>query len=81
MTFPRLIWTPDIVPAASVYDIDCYFDSYALLVQAAMVTEKIKLGIVATDCLRRAPTCSHSRSSPWTTSRKAAPSSLWVPAR
>jgi phthiodiolone/phenolphthiodiolone dimycocerosates ketoreductase len=55
MTFPRSIWTPDIVPAASVYDIDCYLDSYALLVQAAMVTEKIKLGIVATDCLRRAP--------------------------
>jgi phthiodiolone/phenolphthiodiolone dimycocerosates ketoreductase len=55
MTFPRSIWTPDIVPAASMYDIDCYLDSFALAAQAAMVTERINLGIVATDCLRRAP--------------------------
>jgi phthiodiolone/phenolphthiodiolone dimycocerosates ketoreductase len=26
MTFPRSIWTPDIVPAAATYDIDCYMD-------------------------------------------------------
>ena len=55
MTFPRSIWTPDIVPAAETYDIDCYLDAYALMTQAAMVTEKIELGIVATDVLRRAP--------------------------
>lgn len=55
MTFPRSIWTPDIVPAAAVYDIDCYLDAFALMTQAAMLTERIKLGIVATDCLRRAP--------------------------
>jgi phthiodiolone/phenolphthiodiolone dimycocerosates ketoreductase len=55
MTFPRSIWTPDIVPAAAVYDIDCYLDSYILAAQAAMVTDRINLGIVATDCLRRAP--------------------------
>jgi len=55
MTFPRSIWTPDIVPAAETYDIDCYMDAYALMTQAAMVTEKIELGIVATDTLRRAP--------------------------
>ncbi len=55
MTFPRSIWTPDIVPAAAVYDIDCYMDAFALATQAAMVTEKIGIGIVATDCLRRPP--------------------------
>jgi len=55
MTFPRSIWTPDIVPAAETYDIDCYLDAYALMTQAAMVTETIELGIVATDVLRRAP--------------------------
>ena len=55
MTFPRSIWTPDIVPAAATYDIDCYMDAFALATQAAMVTEKIGIGIVATDCLRRPP--------------------------
>ena len=55
MTFPRSIWTPDIVPAAAVYDIDCYMDAFALATQAAMVSSKIRIGIVATDCLRRPP--------------------------
>jgi phthiodiolone/phenolphthiodiolone dimycocerosates ketoreductase len=55
MTFPRSIWTPDIVPAAAVYDIDCYMDAFALATQAAMLTKTLRIGIVATDCLRRPP--------------------------
>jgi phthiodiolone/phenolphthiodiolone dimycocerosates ketoreductase len=55
MTFPRTIWTPDIVPAAAVYDIDCYMDAFALMTQAAMVTSRIELGIFAVDALRRPP--------------------------
>ena len=55
MTFPRSIWTPDIVPAAAVYDIDCYMDAFTLMTQAAMVTDKIELGIFAVDALRRPP--------------------------
>lgn len=55
MTFPRSIWTPDIVPAAEVYDIDCYLDAFALMTQAAMETETLEIGLVATDVLRRAP--------------------------
>ena len=46
MTFPRSIWTPDIVPAAETYDIDCYLDAYALMTQAAMVTEELEIGLV-----------------------------------
>ena len=55
MTFPRTIWAPDIVPAAAVYDIDCYMDAFALMTQAAMVTSRIQLGIFAVDALRRPP--------------------------
>jgi len=55
MTFPRTIWTPDIVQAAEVYDIDCYMDAFALMTQAAMVTDRIELGIFAVDALRRPP--------------------------
>ncbi len=52
---PRSIWTPDIVPAAEFYDIDCFMDAFALMAQAATVTSKIGLGIFATDVLRRPP--------------------------
>ena len=52
---PRSIWTPDIVAAAEYFDIDCYMDAFALMAQAAAVTETIKLGIFATDALRRPP--------------------------
>jgi phthiodiolone/phenolphthiodiolone dimycocerosates ketoreductase len=52
---PRSIWTPDIVPAAEYFDIDCYMDAYALMAQAAAVTSKIEIGLFATDSLRRPP--------------------------
>jgi hypothetical protein len=41
----NLVW-------AAVYDVDCYMDAFALATQAAMVTSKIRIGIVATDRLR-----------------------------
>jgi phthiodiolone/phenolphthiodiolone dimycocerosates ketoreductase len=52
---PRSIWTPDIVAAAEHYDIDCYMDAFALMTQAAVVTDKIEIGLFATDTLRRPP--------------------------
>ena len=52
---PRSIWTPDIVAAAAYYDIDCYMDAFALMAQAAALTEKIEIGLFATDTMRRPP--------------------------
>lgn len=54
-TIPRSIWSPDLVAAAEVVDVDWHFDPFVLMAQAAMVTDKIELGVMACDVLRRSP--------------------------
>ena len=54
-TIPRSIWTADIIAAAAHVDVDTALDPVVLLTQAAMVTEKIELGLLAMDVFRRAP--------------------------
>jgi phthiodiolone/phenolphthiodiolone dimycocerosates ketoreductase len=56
MTFPRSIWTEDLVPAAAHYDCDCLLDGFSPMIQAAMVTEGLELMLMAVDVFRRAPT-------------------------
>ena len=54
-TIPRSIWTPDIIAAAAYVDVDTALDPVVLIAQAAMVTEKIEMGLFAMDVFRRAP--------------------------
>ena len=54
-TIPRSIWTPDIIPAAENVDVDTALEPFVMMSQAAMVTEKIELGLMAVDAYRRAP--------------------------
>ena len=54
-TIPRSIWTPDIIPAAEFVDVDTALEPLVMMSQAAMVTEKIELGLMAMDVFRRAP--------------------------
>lgn len=53
LTIPRSIWTPDLVPAANVFDIDDWFEPWPLMTAAALATEKIRIGITTSDVIRR----------------------------
>ena len=55
LTIPRSIWTPDIVPAAAHFDIDNWMDVWSLMTSTAMVTDRVRIGLTATDALRRPP--------------------------
>ena len=55
LTIPRSIWTPDLAPAADVFDIDAYMDPWILATDAATHTEKMQIGITVCDAIRRLP--------------------------
>jgi alkanesulfonate monooxygenase SsuD/methylene tetrahydromethanopterin reductase-like flavin-dependent oxidoreductase (luciferase family) len=55
LTIPRSIWTPDLVPGAALWDIDSWLEPWPMMTQAALATERIEIGIVASDTLRRVP--------------------------
>lgn len=55
LTIPRSIWTPDLVPAADMWNIDAWLEPWPMMTQAALNSERIEIGIMATDCMRRAP--------------------------
>ncbi len=55
MTFPRSIWTPDLIPAAGHYDCDALVDAFSPMIQAATVTERLELMLMAVDVFRRSP--------------------------
>jgi phthiodiolone/phenolphthiodiolone dimycocerosates ketoreductase len=55
LTIPRSIWTPDLVPAAALWDIDVWMDAWTLMTGAAIATERIELALVASDTMRRPP--------------------------
>ena len=55
LTIPRSIWTPDLVPAAAVWDIDVWMDAWTLMTGAAIATDNIDIGLVASDTMRRPP--------------------------
>lgn len=54
--FPQSIWTPDLIPAAAHYNVDNLLDGFIPMAQAAMVTERMELIMMAVDAFRRAPT-------------------------
>jgi phthiodiolone/phenolphthiodiolone dimycocerosates ketoreductase len=55
-TIPRSIWTPDIIAAAEHgVDVDTALDPMVMMSQAAMLTERIELSVMAMDVFRRAP--------------------------
>jgi len=53
LTIPRSIWTPDLVPAANIFDIDDWLEPWPLMTAAAMSTERIRIGVTTTDVIRR----------------------------
>lgn len=54
--FPRSIWTPDITQLAAFQpNPDIFFDSIVAIAAVAARTERIQLGTVVTDALRRHP--------------------------
>ncbi|HEY1966551.1 MAG TPA: LLM class flavin-dependent oxidoreductase [Pseudonocardia sp.] len=54
LTIPRSIWTPDIVPAAAVWDIDAWLEPWIAITAAALATERIEFFTIC-DALRRPP--------------------------
>lgn len=54
LTIPRSIWTPDIVPAAAVWDIDAWLEPWIAITAAALATENIEFFTIC-DALRRPP--------------------------
>jgi len=55
LTIPRSIWTEDLCPAASLYSIDSSLEPFALATDAALATNRIRIGITAADVIRRPP--------------------------
>lgn len=55
LSIPRSIWTPDLVPAASMYNIDDWLEPWPLMTAAAIATERIRIGLSASDVVRRPP--------------------------
>lgn len=55
LTIPRSIWTPDLVPAANLYNIDEWMEPWPLMTAAAMSTKRIRIGLTASDVIRRPP--------------------------
>jgi phthiodiolone/phenolphthiodiolone dimycocerosates ketoreductase len=55
LTIPRSLWTPDLVPASKVWDIDTFMDTWPLMTDVAIHTDRIQLGTTVFDSIRRAP--------------------------
>ncbi|HEY1970027.1 MAG TPA: LLM class flavin-dependent oxidoreductase [Pseudonocardia sp.] len=55
LSIPRSIWTPDLVPAANLYNIDDWLEPWPLMTDAALATERIRIGLSAADVVRRPP--------------------------
>jgi phthiodiolone/phenolphthiodiolone dimycocerosates ketoreductase len=55
LTIPRSIWTPDLCPSAELYHIDSWLEPWPLVTDAALATERIRIGITASDVVRRPP--------------------------
>jgi phthiodiolone/phenolphthiodiolone dimycocerosates ketoreductase len=55
LTMPRSIWTPDLCPSAELYDIDAWLEPWPLMTEAALVSEKIRIGLGVADAVRRPP--------------------------
>ena len=55
LTIPRSLWTPDLVPAAAVWDIDTFMDTWPLMTDVAIHTERIQIGTTVFDAIRRPP--------------------------
>jgi phthiodiolone/phenolphthiodiolone dimycocerosates ketoreductase len=53
LTIPRSLWTPDICPAAETFHIDSWLEPWPLLTDAAIHTDRIRLGLSASDVTRR----------------------------
>jgi len=55
LTIPRSLWTPDLVPASAVWDIDTFMDTWPLMTDVAIHTEEIRIGTTVFDAIRRPP--------------------------
>jgi len=55
LTIPRSIWTPDLAPAANMFHIDSWLEPWPLMTDAALATENIRIGLSASDVVRRPP--------------------------
>jgi phthiodiolone/phenolphthiodiolone dimycocerosates ketoreductase len=55
LTIPRALWTPDLCPAAAMFHIDSWLEPWPLLTDAALATERIRIGLSASDVVRRPP--------------------------
>jgi phthiodiolone/phenolphthiodiolone dimycocerosates ketoreductase len=55
LTIPRSLWTPDLVPASAVWDIDTFMDTWPLMTDVAIHTERLQIGTTVFDCIRRPP--------------------------
>jgi phthiodiolone/phenolphthiodiolone dimycocerosates ketoreductase len=55
LTIPRSLWTPDLCPAAERYHIDSWLEPWPLMTDAALATSKIRIGLSASDVIRRPP--------------------------
>jgi phthiodiolone/phenolphthiodiolone dimycocerosates ketoreductase len=55
LTYPRSLWTPDLVPGADQWDCDTWMDPFIAMAIEGSVTPRIKMGLTSVDCSRRAP--------------------------
>lgn len=55
LTIPRSIWTPDLVPAAEMFNVDDWLEPWPLMTDAAIATSRIRIGLTAADAIRRPP--------------------------
>lgn len=55
LTFPRALWTPDIVPAAALFDCDTWMDPFVAMTVQGMITPRIRVGLTSIEALRRHP--------------------------
>jgi phthiodiolone/phenolphthiodiolone dimycocerosates ketoreductase len=55
LTIPRSLWTPDLAPASEFWDIDTFMDTWPLMTDVAIHTDKIQIGTTVFDSIRRPP--------------------------
>jgi phthiodiolone/phenolphthiodiolone dimycocerosates ketoreductase len=55
LTIPQSLWTPDLAPAAELFNIDEWLEPWPQLTEASLVTERIGIGLSASDVSRRTP--------------------------
>ena len=55
LTIPRALWEPDLAPAAEMFHIDAWMEPWPQLTDAAIHTERIRIGLSASDISRRTP--------------------------